>query len=159
PNQLGQFLAWDTETGERRDSGKSGYSLAVAFSPGGDVLARSEERPHPELQQTWISSIEVSEGPPWNSPRSLDGHDAEVVQLAFSLDGKTLASASHDQTVRVWETATGKPLATFHDEGAVLTVAVAPDGMRFASGGEDGVVKVWATAQPQARVLCPGGSG
>jgi WD40 repeat protein/predicted Ser/Thr protein kinase len=159
PLQQGQFLIWGTENGAPMRELNPSTVLAVAFSPGNDLLASAEEHPNPQFKEAWVSSIELFEGPGLKVLRSLNGHDAEVVQLAFSLDGKTLLSASHDQTLRVWDTTTGNTRMTFHDDGAVLTVAVAPDGARFASGGEDGVVKIWAAAQPEPRILGPGFGG
>ena len=150
---------WDVESGKPCNEAPSATDLAVAFSPCGEVLAHVEERPDPKNKEISLSSIHLLEGHPLKPVRSLDGHDAEVVQVAFSLDGKTLVSASHDQTLRVWDEATGNTRATFHDDGVVQAVAAAPDGTRFASGGEDGVVKIWAMKQPEPRVLGSGRGG
>lgn len=82
---------------------------------------------------------------------TMNGHTAEVTSLSFSRDGKTLASASEDGTVRVWDTATGHPrrtIAAAHAGGAT-SVAVAPDGKHVASGGKDKTVKLWSVATGQ----------
>jgi hypothetical protein len=64
--------------------------------------------------------------------------------LAFSPDGKSLASVSEGKDVRLWEVATGRELVTFHGHSSfVQAVAFHPDGRRFASGGVDGTVKIW----------------
>jgi WD40 repeat protein len=89
----------------------------------------------------------------------LESDDAGVIQVAFSLDGKTLVSGSNDQALRVWDIETGIVQATFHDDGAVQCVAVSPDGRRFASGGESGLVKIWARIQAEPRVMGPGHGG
>jgi hypothetical protein len=75
----------------------------------------------------------------------LSGHGARVSSLSFSLDGRTLASASWDQTVIVWDTVARAPRygpLTGH-VGAVLSVALSPDGRLLASGGADHTIRLW----------------
>jgi WD40 repeat protein len=68
----------------------------------------------------------------------------QLFPLALSPDGKTLASASEDRTVKVWDTVAGRELATFEGHTATAyTVAFTHDGRGLASGSRDGTVKVW----------------
>ncbi len=72
-------------------------------------------------------------------PRSLTSivHEGNTRTLAFSPDGKWLATGSSDKTARLWEASTGRALARMHHESDVEAVAVSPDGkwLVTASGG------------------------
>ena len=67
-----------------------------------------------------------------------------VWSVAFSPDGQRLASASWDQTVKIWDSATGKELFALkgHAE-TVRSVAFSPDGRRLASASNDQTVRIW----------------
>ena len=72
-------------------------------------------------------------------------HDSSVKAVSLSPDGKTLASGSRDNTVRVWDLATGKSQRRSHDSD-VTAVSFSPDGKTLASGSRDNTVRVWDLA-------------
>jgi WD40 repeat protein len=77
----------------------------------------------------------------------LRGHEDAVSSLAYCPDGRFLATASWDGTVRVWDAAGGAELLTLRGhEGGVWGVAFSPDGRRIASGARDWTVRVWDAA-------------
>ena len=78
---------------------------------------------------------------------TLEGHTGDVLSVAFSPDGKTLASASADRSIKLWNTATGESLRTIEGHiDNVLAVAFSPDGKALASGSSDKTVRLWNAA-------------
>jgi RNA polymerase sigma factor (sigma-70 family) len=143
---------WDVETGkEVRTFGEQGdrdkaYSPSrwihsVALSPDGKFVATGEYEP------AWpVHTIRVWEVETGKEICKIEGHKSGVLTLAFSPDGKTLASGSVDRTVRLWQVATGEELKTFHNHvGEVPFVAFAKDGASIFCAG-DKTARHWEAA-------------
>lgn len=74
---------------------------------------------------------------------TLTGHIDVVRSVAFSRDGKILASGSYDGTAKLWDTATGRELANLRGGGPVHRVAFAPDGRMLAASDGSGAIRCW----------------
>ncbi|MDF5719550.1 MAG: hypothetical protein PUP91_03455, partial [Rhizonema sp. PD37] len=80
------------------------------------------------------------------APNTLGGHAKPVRSVSFSPDGKMLASTSNDNTVKLWDTRTGKEITTLTGHtNSVNGVSFSPDGKMLASASSDNTVKLWNT--------------
>jgi WD40 repeat protein len=77
--------------------------------------------------------------------RTLKGHSSEAWRVAFSPDGKRLATGATDQTVRIWDPRTGDEMLILRGHsGSIADLVFSPDGKRLASGSLDKTVHVWS---------------
>src|SRR5262249_50846158 len=113
-------------------------SSNFAATAGGGVLQVGVLQPGKDNAiRYWNTSTATLE---WTG----DGHKAPVTSLAFSLDGKLLASGSADGEVRVWDVTDGKPVATFTGHSnRVLALAFTADQKRLWSGAADRTMRQW----------------
>jgi len=145
-----QLVLWDLRTYQnfRPIAGLPGTIHGVALSPDGKHALSGDE-----LGTVILWSLATG-----REVRRFKGHGDIVWSVAFSRDGKYVATGAggridaqkrlyvpgDDNTVRVWETATGKEVKVFKGHaGDVRSVAFSPDGKRLLSSGRDGTVFLW----------------
>jgi eukaryotic-like serine/threonine-protein kinase len=109
------------------------YCLAI--SPDGRTLAAGHYRLG--TVTLWDVTRESARNP-------INCHAGDVLGIAFSPDGLTLATAGRDRLVRLWDPATAEELLTLKGHRApVHAISFSPDGAILASGSHDGAIKLW----------------
>jgi WD40 repeat protein len=127
----GNLRLWDLQNGEEIPFSQKS-SLAVAFNPDGKLLATAGTD---DVQIRTIAGKLV---------RRLVNSSSPILLATFSSDGRQLATASLDLSIRLWDVATGRKLQTLQGHIARVTcLAFSPDGRRLASGSDDTSVKIW----------------
>jgi WD40 repeat protein len=133
----GQIRLWDPTTGDTRASfpGDPLGLRALVFAPDTATLASAGTGD----KDVKLWSIATQE-----NISTLSGYEAGVLNLAFSPDGRLIATGSRDGSVRIWDVAKARTLATLNaHQGSVLSLAFSPDGQTLATVGEDRLGKLW----------------
>jgi WD40 repeat protein len=130
---------WDMGTGKESTSVRDPSMIFVALAPGGNTLAYSDVDDRLCLRDLTTDNIRRLGKEP--KPGTELPH---ILCLAFTPDGKTLASGGADKVVTLWDTATGRERQRFDGHiSAVSAIAFTTDGKRMASGSNDGTALVW----------------
>jgi RNA polymerase sigma factor (sigma-70 family) len=109
----------------------------LAFSPDSTAWAFANKKDNP----VWLYDTRTGK-----EIRQFKGHTKGAATVAFSPDGKTLASTDFEGTLRFWETATGKPLASGGRFYAQANLTYSPDGTFLAGAGFGLKPHLWEVA-------------
>lgn len=133
-----EVILWDTETGavKKKLPRQSAKIRGVAVSPGGDLLAMALGSPG--------NVVVVLDTKSWLPKYVLRGHQQGVWCVAFSSDGRYLATGSNDWSARLWRADTGVLHKVLNGHGhLVKSVAFSPDNQTLATGSADNMIRIW----------------
>jgi RNA polymerase sigma factor (sigma-70 family) len=153
-NISGDLLLWDlTRRKLLRRLPEQSRARSLQFSPDGRVLAW----PASAKAGGGIVLYELASG---QIRARLAGHGKdETSAVAFSPDGRRLASCGAGNTVKLWDLLSGQERRSFTGHrGSPWSVAFSPDGRTLASAGADGAVRLWDVESGSERFPDPAGS-
>lgn len=158
----GTIVIWDPSSGEAIGMlGKKGanalwgWVTSLAWSPDGNRLASASNDFRIRIWDVLEAQPPLRRADDTAKLLSILAHDGVAWSVTWHPDGKRLASAGNDGTIKLWDAQSGERLLTLRgSSGALLAAAWSPDGKKLAAGGADqSVIVLEPAVEPEARLL------
>ena len=142
----GRFIATASLDGPLNLWDVSTLNLVRTFQTGGGVFSMAFSRDGKWLSANRGKKVSIWEALTGNLVRTLEGHEHNVLSIAFSPDSRSIASAGVDETTRLWDARTGNLIRTIATQSVVF-VAFSPDASSLVAGSNvDNAFLLWDTA-------------
>mgnify|MGYP003587711729 CR=1 FL=1 len=142
----GAIKLWDIASGKEIKTFGVGNLQAhsIAFSPNGKTIASGGANTDPFIKYSGIKLWDITSGKEIKT-FTFDAKISSLETIAFSPDGKTIASGSRYGAIKLWDIASGREIKTFGIDGndSVLKIAFSPDGKTIASRGYGHEIFIW----------------
>lgn len=128
---------------------KSNFDLAAMMNPASQRQKKNSKPPDPDeimknMKVEAVGQVTLWEVASGRQIAALKGHGKGVTQVAFSRDGRLLASSSSENNIRIWDVATQRELRTLTGHTANIdSIDFSPDSRWLASAGDDGATFLW----------------
>jgi len=130
------------------------YKSTIALERGDRTTAfqlalmahRYVHKDNPNITRALLEALyyNVPNRPPLPWASNLEGHTYHINSIAFSPDGKKLATGSVDNSAKIWDLESGKQTLSLDGHtNNVTSVAFSPDGKKLATGSEDNSARIW----------------
>ena len=143
----GYVRLWDVDSGTLiREIEHGDIVNSIAFSPDGQILASATGLVPFHGEET-VNSIQLWDVKTGSQLLFIPNDTGAVFSVAFSPDGKLIASGGYDTTIAIWDAQTGEKIASLEGhEGSVYSVSFSADGRYLVSGSADKTVRLWDTS-------------
>jgi WD40 repeat protein/serine/threonine protein kinase len=143
-----------------RMGGRFRVDPLLAFAPDGKSIVAARNSVSSQgvfVLSIWDAKTGAEIGVMPDAPEHIE-HASTITSICFSPDGRTLATASRDYSIRLWDFEARERVATLNGHlQEVGAVAFSPDGSVVASGARDGSIKLWQTRRQTKEDVLPGG--